>query len=723
MKFSYILTSILLAGSSLYGGGEQEKSFTLNRIETTAIAAGYQGVDATTIGVRQAGLLRDVLRDMPGVFVGGTNGINQRIYIRGMNQSALNIQIDGARQIGTVYHHTQSLLIDPDILRAVEISAGTSSVVGTSGALGGSVLFKTVSAQDMLSPGQNFGFKLKSGYYSNDNQFQESAMVYAQVKGFDILGYVNWRKHDFGKTGHNFTYEKQQYYYETQEKGKAAITTPLQKTGQKTGGRGYTLNALYKLGVSFLESHRIEVSGEYMRYDGLYPVRAEFGSDGDGINNTYTPQVYDRQNYAFWYKYTPNEDFRIEANSYFLISSLDKTKFILEYLHRDGELWKSLTDNYGWKLNAYQTFRNGRSFKHNLVYGIEYYGTNQKTTNNSAIKKDGTLDSSKNPIPNKPSENANDISAYVQYNFEWIQQGIGKLGITPGGRYEFYNVNMLKDPEGNNNFSTNTSNYNKFLGAVGLNYKFDFGVGVFANWAQVFRGPQLVEAKRLAESGIKFVDIGKLKAESGNNFEGGLNYKGQFNKFGIDFIGKGFLTQYDNLILEARDKSSRAYTRVNSGAADVYGTEVALKSKIYDFQLGLGYSLTRIDYKHTSGNTDKGQAISPETGDKWTLNAQYFIAPIDILLGWNSLFYGDYNKKDSKSKTEFEHKPAYTVSDFYISYIPSVKALDGIEVNFGVYNIFDETYISQTANISTKSGNGNDYEPGRSYRVNISYQF
>lgn len=725
MKISYVLGGILLVGSSLYGEGEPPppatQNYTLNRIETTAIAAGYQGVDATTIGVRQAGLLRDVLRDMPGVFVGGTNGINQRIYIRGMNQSALNIQIDGARQIGTAYHHTQSLLVDPDILKAVEISAGTSSVVGTSGALGGSVLFKTVSALDMLAPDQNFGFKLKSGYYSNDNQFQESAMLYGRAGGFDILGYVNWRHHDFGKTGSNFAFGKENYYYETltyDSKTSKDVTTktPLISTGQKTGGQGYTLNTLLKAGYRFLEVHRVELSGEYMRYDGLYPVRAEFGSDGDGINNTYTPQIYDRQNYTLSYKYNPNEDFRIEANSYFLISSLDKTRFDLKYLHRDGELWKSLTSNYGFKLNAYETFRN-KNLKHNLIYGVEYYGTNQKTIKNSAIKKDGTLDPSKNPIPNKPSENANDLSAYVQYNFEYMQQGIGKLGITPGVRYEFYNVNMLKDPEAMNDFSTNTSNYNKFLGAVGLNYRFDLGVGVFANWTQVFRGPQLVEAKRLAEFGIKFVDIEKLKPESGNNFEGGFNYKGQFNKFGVDFVAKGFYTAYDNLIKDGRDKKTKNYTRVNSGAADVYGTEIALKSKIYDFQLAFGYTLTKIDYKHASGNTDKGQAISPETGDKYTINLQYFITPIDVLIGWSSLFYSDYNKKDSKSSNKFEHKPGYTVSDFYISWIPSKKALDGIEVNFGVYNLFDEAYISQTANISTKAGNGNDYEPGRSIEL------
>ncbi|PAF50332.1 TonB-dependent receptor [Helicobacter sp. 13S00477-4] len=724
MRF-LILNLMILMNIYLYAE-DMEQTVLLNKINASATAAGYSDVDATTIGVAQAALLRDILRDMPGVFVGGTNAINQRVYIRGMNQSALNIQIDGARQIGTPYHHTQSLLVDPDILKAVDVSVGTSSIVGSSGALGGSVIFKTMSAQDMLKADEHFGFKLKSGYYSNDNQFQESAMVYGRVSGFDVLGYVNYRKHDFGLTGHNFSFGKKNSYYESQTQGSdGSITvtkTPYVATGQRTGGDGYEINTLLKAGYS-IDAHRLELSGEYILYKGLFPIKGEFGSStgkNDSIQ-TYTPQIYDRQTYTLHYDYIPSEDFNIKSNAYYSNVVLDKTHYDLDYFHDSKlELWKALTANYGAKMDFNQRFHTNRG-SHDLLYGIEYYGTIEKTINNRSLSLDKKTKVLKegDPISNKPSESANDISAYFQYALSYQTAEVGFFKLVPGVRYEFYNINMLRDLSGLGDFSKQSSNYNHISGAFGLEYKFNIGLGFFTNWTQVFKGPRIAEAKRFAEAGIKFVDTEKLKPESGDNFEGGVTYKGVFGDYRVDFIVKGFYTLYDNLILEKRDKKTKSYTRSNSGAASVYGAEAAIKLGIYDLNASLGYTLTDINYKYPIGNTDKGTGIAPATGDKYTLNLEYFITPIDVLVGWNTLVFANYDKKDPKGKLLVEHKPGYSVSDFYISYIAS-GIVEGLEINFGIYNLFDEAYIVQTANYTLTKV---DYEPGRSYRMNISYQF
>lgn len=82
------------------------KAYELETIVVSSTANGVNSqVDSDKISVRKAGLVKDILRDIPGVYTGGTNQLNQRIYVRGSNDYGLNISIDGARQDGNVYHH------------------------------------------------------------------------------------------------------------------------------------------------------------------------------------------------------------------------------------------------------------------------------------------------------------------------------------------------------------------------------------------------------------------------------------------------------------------------------------------------------------------------------------------------------------------------------------------------------------------------------------------
>ena len=61
--------------------------------------------------------------------------------------------------------------IDPDLIKAVDVEVGSRSVVNGSGALGGSVAFKTVDAKDLLDDGEIIGAKIKTGYASNNSEF------------------------------------------------------------------------------------------------------------------------------------------------------------------------------------------------------------------------------------------------------------------------------------------------------------------------------------------------------------------------------------------------------------------------------------------------------------------------------------------------------------------------------------------------------------------------
>ena len=104
--------------------------------------AGFEALDSQLgadfeglIAIRQADHISDLLRTVPGVDVGGSHSLNQRVTIRSLGDRNLRVSIDGANQNNYMYHHMGNLQIHADILQSVNIDVGTNSVVD--GGLGG----------------------------------------------------------------------------------------------------------------------------------------------------------------------------------------------------------------------------------------------------------------------------------------------------------------------------------------------------------------------------------------------------------------------------------------------------------------------------------------------------------------------------------------------------------------------------------------------------------
>ena len=199
MSFNNVAKISFVAALAI--GANAAENVTLSGVEVSSSSGGY-GVDDIKISTRNAGLVKDVMRDIPGVYVGGTNGMNQKIYMRGVSDRGLNITIDGAKQNGNTFHHNADLLIDPDLIKAVDVEVGSRSVVNGSGALGGSVAFKTVDAKDLLDDGEAIGAKIKTGYASNNSEFSQGLMLFtAPVEGLDFIAAINHKGYEYGKSG------------------------------------------------------------------------------------------------------------------------------------------------------------------------------------------------------------------------------------------------------------------------------------------------------------------------------------------------------------------------------------------------------------------------------------------------------------------------------------------------------------------------------------------
>jgi len=144
----------------------------------------------------QANDLADIFRSLPSVSVGGSLGIAQKVYIRGMEDTLLNITVDGAPQTSTMFHHMGRVSIDPELLKEVEIQAGAGEATSGAGAIGGAIRFKTKDVSDLLAPDQQFGGSVKAGFFSNDG-YRASASLYGSLTdNWGLLGNFTYTDRD-----------------------------------------------------------------------------------------------------------------------------------------------------------------------------------------------------------------------------------------------------------------------------------------------------------------------------------------------------------------------------------------------------------------------------------------------------------------------------------------------------------------------------------------------
>lgn len=648
-----------------------DNTYDLGIINVTSTAENTQ-VDADKISVKKAGMVRDIMRDIPGVYVGGTNDLNQRIYMRGSNDYGLNITIDGARQDGNVYHHAADMLMDLDLIKSISVSPGVRSIIGNSGAMGGSVAFKTVDASDMLESGQVFGGKAKFGYSENSKEFKESLMLYGRAyDSLDILGYFSNADHDYAKSAKR----------------------------DKIGGDGKKQSFLIKTGLDFADFNNIKFGIERAKYTGIYPSEPEYSVKKNVYDHTYT-----RDTYTANYTSNPNDYVDLLLNAYYT----DK-HFVNNTLDSASQKTRNVgIKQIGTKLQN-KTILGGDNFSQTLIYGGEYF-----------------INTSYDGYEAKPDDKAKSLSFFIEDQFK-----IADLTITPGIRYDHYSyyTGIAQDEFGE--FS-----WHAFSPALAINYDFNENISTYASYAKLFKGPEPAEAVAINSRPYLSVNSEGIEPTKGDAYEIGGKFQTQISdNSNFKFDAKFFYTDYSNLVTEVyRD----GLERVNAGNASVHGVELQTKYNIDTLSLLFGYSRTRTHYKDETanmmsssrnGNTYQLNAYHnilaySDMGDKYTFSAEYFITPIDLLIGYNMIAFNKITTQNSQKLTSFK-KPGYATHDIYASWTPENGILKGLEINAGIYNLFNKYYWSHSLrNAGNTSGSFDpDWEPGRSFRASVSYKF
>lgn len=195
----------VVAGSLLGGHVQaQDKPLQLQSTEVTASPESGErhSVEAQTLARYQASDLEDVFSSDVEVNVGGGHSAAQKLYLRGIEDTLLNISIDGAQQAGQVFHHTGRISIEPELLKRADIQSGTGDATAGPGALGGSIRFVTKDPEDLLRPGQQMGALVKGTYYSNAEGYKVNTSLYGRFNqdwsGMLVATYQDQNDYDDG---------------------------------------------------------------------------------------------------------------------------------------------------------------------------------------------------------------------------------------------------------------------------------------------------------------------------------------------------------------------------------------------------------------------------------------------------------------------------------------------------------------------------------------------
>ncbi len=177
LPFRLCTLALALAAAS----AQADEPAELPTLEITGQHIQEADVTSETLEHYQATDLEDVFASEPEVSVGGGHSVAQKLYLRGLEDTMVNISIDGAQQVGQTFHHTGRINVEPELLKAVDVKAGTPDALAGPGALGGAIRFETKDPEDLLRPGESAGALLKTTYFSNAEGFKGNGTLFGRL--------------------------------------------------------------------------------------------------------------------------------------------------------------------------------------------------------------------------------------------------------------------------------------------------------------------------------------------------------------------------------------------------------------------------------------------------------------------------------------------------------------------------------------------------------------
>jgi hemoglobin/transferrin/lactoferrin receptor protein len=452
---------------------EQEDTLMLAEVEVTGKREAIEmdpvrsrtTVTGKELERRQSDNVFNVLQDIPGVSVdGGPLASGMKFNIRGFSDTEdVLIKLDGATRNFEKYRFGSGVFVDPELLKAIEVTRGPAGALQGSGAIGGVVEMRTKDAADFLRPGEIAGARIKSGISSNNAEKVASASAYGMAfKSLDLLANLTWRDSDNIRTASG---------NELKNTTSNRVSGLAKATYRLSPGAGITL------GEAYFQENTLQPFDATIGIPGVFGfVRRDVVDSTSTANIEFTPATQTLVPWinlkgTFGYTGTSVTDSDRQSATGVLIPNAPTNFF--DYRIATFNLTNTTAFRVGPVRNA-------------LTYGVQYNRNNRKSTTyqpNTRLTVDNL---------SQPSGTRSNLAYMIENRLE-----IGQLSFIAGLRHDTYKVEVdaqdtrdLLQLEGRSPFIE----FGRTVPSAGVAWNVLGGpVTAFYNYAEAFRPPLVDE--------------------------------------------------------------------------------------------------------------------------------------------------------------------------------------------------------------------------------------
>lgn len=642
--------------------------------------------------------LGDIFQAIPGAtFSSGPRRTGDAPTIRGLGGNGALVFLDGARQ-SFISGHDGRFFVDPELVQAVEVVRGPTSALYGSGALGGVIATRTVTARDMLEDGESVRVRLNTGYQSVNDEFRVGITAAGQSRGgvFDAVGHITLRDSSSIDLGNDTT---------------LPADDQILSSLLKTTVRPY---------------NDLEFYASWMRYggDSTDPQNPQ-GNTIAGAGNDLVFRDIRSNTFQGGASWAPADNALIDLKlvGYYTKNAVEEDEVESpRTVDRDVETLGFIIDNRS-------TFTLSPTTALTFTYGGEYYRDEQSGADNTSV--DGTRGG-------VPDASTDFYGAFIQADLSLKDLGAlpGEINIIPGIRWDGFKSSAEGEAFNIDEDAVSLK--------MGVSYKPVPQLLFFGNYAEGFRAPSFNEA---FADGTHF-NIPNLTAAPGpfgpsfvaNLFISNQNLTPETSQtweigVGLDFAD--IISDGDVFTIKTSYYSSDVDDLIGLDVNTPLGCFVPMFAAIQPCGTGAAFGNTsqnvnianakvtgieaelryESDYFYARGNFSTINGRDTDTQDFLEGTLQPSITFVDAGLkftawGLRTGVRFTHASTFDEVNTAAEARGSYSVGDVYAVWQPTIEALKGVRVDAGIDNIGDAAYEVVNAGV---------FEAGRNFKIALSY--
>ena len=646
-----------------------------SRVEQTAQkeTRAIDSVDRRQLDEIQPLSVADALKFDANVTVaGGPVPGGQSVNIRGLEGNKVLQIIDGTR-VNTNFDHRPSYFLDPALINNIDVVKGPVSSLWGSGAIGGVVSQRTLTADDLIVEGKSLGGFIKGGYSDNGDQWTTTVVAAGKQ------GVINWLV-----------------------AGSYLDSEPMEQGNGNTlyGSETQNTTGLAKFNWQINTSSTIGLNYRHADNDGHPPVVGSSDQQVNGASSLIDRETTD-EHFSINYRFNPAGD-RINIDS-----RLYQNNTRIEETNLNAGLDVSDIETLGFSVTNQSSLE-----KLNLLGGIDGYEDSLDAIRPDAGNGDGR--------PNPPTgAKTTTIGAFLYGDYPLGESVVLEAGV----RYDSFK----SEAQGYDD-----SDESALSPSMAVRWQLRDWAALSLRYDEAFRAPDVYE---LFMDGTHFaffpggptnvfVPNPELEPETSSNVElkGEFEFDDVFGEDKLRFVASLFDNKVDDFIqLSVTVPDTMPgfcfAPGMGVGCAGNSMSENVANARLKGFELAAVYQLdaltASLSYGQTRGeDSDSGDELANIPADKWVASIDYGFWSVDTKAGVRAIKSSDQDRIPSDD-TQGPYK-GYTTVDFYVSWEPADQQLEGIKVDVTVANAFDQNYRTAWSSV---------YELGRSVRVAAQYRF